>query len=113
MLDAERHKFNPLDPQLTKNCRAMYEASTMKNAIEYHEFLAIRAYTDDFYRGINPALRSGNSGAWSVLVDSADSGLYKLAHTEEFGYSNKLTRGMSFTGDQNRRNCKQIVSRFW
>ena len=63
------------------------------------EYLAIRGYTSNLYRQINPALRSGDPGEWQTLVDSASSGMDKLA-ANGYGYQGTVIRNATFTDEQ-------------
>jgi RHS repeat-associated protein len=100
LLDEEAHKYKLLDPQISKNCRAIYESCEMRNVIEYHEFLSLRAYTDDFYKGINSVMRSGAPGQWAPLIKAAEIGLSKLAASEDFSATGVMTRGADFTEEE-------------
>ena len=63
------------------------------------EYLAIRGYTSNLYRQINPALRSGAPGDWQILADNASSGMDKLA-ANGYGYQGTVIRNATFTDDQ-------------
>lgn len=63
------------------------------------EYLAVRGYTSNLYRDINPALRQGTPGEWEPLSDAGSSGLQKLS---ENGYAHDgiaIRRG-NFTDEQ-------------
>ena len=100
LINAESPNFLMKDPNLVGNANTAYQSSNVKNAIEYHEFLAIRAYTDDLYKGINPALRSGQAGKWAVISSSAESGLAKLAQHPVHSQTGTMTRGLTLSDSQ-------------
>ncbi|HNG60069.1 MAG TPA: RHS repeat-associated core domain-containing protein, partial [Cellvibrionaceae bacterium] len=99
LLKSESNNFFLKDKNLIKNAKANYPNSPLSSHIEYHEYLAIMAYTDDFYKGINSALRSGTPGKWEGLASSANSGLNKLGQRPEFAAEGFMTRGMTLDND--------------
>jgi|GEM_PF-2525548 len=63
------------------------------------EYLALRGYTSNLYREVNPALRQGTPGEWQPISDAASSGLQKMSAN---GYANEGTvvRRANFTDEQ-------------
>jgi len=99
LITTESPNFFMRDLNLVENAKIEYAKNPINKVIDYHEFLAIRAYTDDFYQGINPALRSGNPGKWEALVSSANSGLEKLAKDPAYAQTGLMTRGMDLSDE--------------
>lgn len=60
------------------------------------EYLAIRAYTSNLYREINPALRRGAAGEWEGLVKEASRGMEKLAENG-YGFKGVVRRDAFFS----------------
>ena len=63
------------------------------------EYLAVRGYTSNLYKEINPALRQGTPGEWQPVSEAGSSGLKKMS---ENGYAKEgpVVRRGNFTDEQ-------------